>query len=392
MMTVGLRGVVSTLLREGAMAEEKKKNQHFVPRMLLRRFAEPNTRERAITVFDIDSRISRHRASISSQCSRSFFYGKDLALENSLMAIEGAANSAMSAMLSSSTPPKPGSPAWFDLIRFMVVQYGRTPAAVEEYTRQISAGMEAGRRFARNDADAHALDKIASKMTPTDPVRENLEITSSLGPLLFDLEDVLVVNDSEFEFVINDVGIVKHNQWTAGVSGIGVDGFASCGLLFLLPISPRHLLLKYDSSVYRVLTPDRQVVRIRDVGEVKSLNYIQAVFAERNLYFSGDSRSEELLMKLVANARRAPRHSMIRAECLTDATGVREIIQIYSERPKILLALDWFQIRRKFASIPIESRVQHFRPKAVAASELLRGRSEPEDAPLVPTMLRKVRR
>ena len=229
-------------------------------------------------------------------------------------------------------------------------------------------------------------------MTPEDPVIENLQITSTLGPLLFDLNDVLIVNESESEFTISDIGIIKHNEWTAGVEGVGVDGFASRGLLFLLPVSPRHLLLKYDSSVYDVCGVEGQVLRIRNTAEVKTFNHIQAVFADRNLYFSGHPRTEELLRQHLANVERAPRPSMIRADCLTDATGTREIIQIYSQRPKVTLSLDWFRTKRKFASVPLHSRVQHFRPGALAASELIRGPSEPDDAPVVPVELRKVRK
>jgi hypothetical protein len=115
------------------------------------------------------------------------------------------------------------------------------------------------------------------------------------------------------------------------------------------------------------------------------------VFAERNLYFSGDKHTREELEKLAQGAVRAPRASTVKAQRLTDQTGTREVIHTYSERPKYLLSLDWLQVRRRLAAIPLHARAQQLRPEAKDALDFMRGGPEPPDPALQRTIFRRVK-
>jgi hypothetical protein len=143
--------------------------------------------------------------------------------------------------------------------------------------------------------------------------------------------------------------------------------------------------------VYHVRGASNRTVRIREKSQVKTLNYIPIVFAERNIYFDGDARTKVGLEKLATNAVRAPLSSMVRAERLTDQSGVREVIHVYSERPKILLALDWLRVKSSMAKLPLQARVHQFRPDALAASRIIRGEPDAPDPTLRGAVFRRVR-
>src|SRR5215471_12348105 len=70
----------------------KLKNQHFVPRCLLKPFTYQNE-GRAINLYNIRGDRLIERASVKGQCARDYLYGKDGKIETSLSRIEGSFNS-----------------------------------------------------------------------------------------------------------------------------------------------------------------------------------------------------------------------------------------------------------------------------------------------------------
>jgi hypothetical protein len=64
------------------------KNQHFVPKCLLRHA--PDEVQRSLDVFNIRSERLISNASLKSQASSNYMYGKDLTLEHHLAKLEGA--------------------------------------------------------------------------------------------------------------------------------------------------------------------------------------------------------------------------------------------------------------------------------------------------------------
>lgn len=359
--------------------------------MLLRRFAVPGTRQRAVATLDLTARRLIPVASIGGQCARPFFYGEDGVVERSLASLEAKGATAIEAMIRSQAPPAVGTNQWDDVIRFIAVQHGRTPSAVNVSNQRLVATIDEARKFARSVADDDAISDIARSLARAHRPAENLQMSAALAPLLCDLDDLLLINDTGFGFAISDVGVLVHNQWAAGVKGMGVDGLACRGLIILLPISPRHLLMKYDASVYHVHGASNGAVRVRDESQVKSFNCISIVFAERNIYFDGDARTKAGLEKLATNAVRAPLSSMVRAERLTDQSGMREVIHVYSERPKILLALEWLRVKPSMAKLSLQARVNQFRPDALAASRAIRGELDAPDQTLRSAVFRRVR-
>ena len=71
----------------------KKKKQHFVPRLYLKRFAD---KEGLMDLYHIQQATCHSRINHKDQCQKSYFYGTDLEWENRLCRMEGEWDSVFS--------------------------------------------------------------------------------------------------------------------------------------------------------------------------------------------------------------------------------------------------------------------------------------------------------
>ena len=349
----------------------ESKNQHYVPKMLLRPFAVEGTGGSAIAVLDADKNQVRAKSSIRHQCAKNFIYGKDGIVEKRLARLEGVVASTIKDIVRTLVLPEVRTEAWSELIAFIAAQHGRTEGAGREHNKRISALNEGMVQSAK----AHEAKELAARFAASDgdsnPELESLLDSLSIAPLLFDLKDAIIVNESDIEFAISDLGVVLHNHWSDGVKAFGNKGFICHGIIFFLPISPRHLLIKYDPFAYQLAT-HKNIVQLADVSAVKALNGLQVLFAERNVYFTGHESTREALQRIVSNTRRCSRASQVRISRFVQSDrGSSELLMLSSESPKVGLNLPWLRIRKNFASIPLRERFNRFRPEATRAAEKL---------------------
>lgn len=361
----------------------EKKNQHFVPKLLLRGFSVPNTRKKAVSVFDADNAKIIPQASISGQCAHSFLYGEDGIVEDSLCALEGLASTVIKNAIENHSIPTPGTKEWVNLTRFIAVQYSRTPAAGRELNQQRNAVLAQLKESAASKGYEFPLSNIApADLTLKKPELENLKLLDQFTPVIADLDDLLIINDTEIEFTTSDIGVVLYNKWAESARGMGATGFASRGIQFIMPISSRHTIVKYDSGIYRVRNAKNNSIRITEPSEIKALNNLQIVFAERNTYFTGDTITGNSLAKLSLSSPRSTRSSLVRSHRLVDDAGKHELFHIYSERPNVAFNSPWMPIRKSFASVPTQDRTHQWRPAAMQVFRSLRGESDAPDPEL----------
>lgn len=351
------------------------KNQHYVPQFLLKQFAIPTSRDRAaVATLNLNRYIIIPKASIRGQCAGTFFYGEDGIIEKSLQDLEGRAATLIRAIIRDKKFPESMEDR-FHLLFFLAAQYGRSAAAGREVNQQLQLMTEAFLKAAK--AQGLTPEELENAPLPRvaydKPQIESLRTNVLNAPLLSDLDDLLIVNDSSLEFALNDVGVVLHNHWTDDIRGMGTNGFACRGIVFFLPISPRHLIVKYDPSVYHIDGAIEKIYALSNESEVKALNYLQIVFAEQNLYFTGDIKTGESLQKLAKNSIRSSRPTQVRVKrFLQEGNAASELIHMHSSSPKIGLNAPWLKIRKSFAKVPLKQRVQQWRPEALAMHEMLK--------------------
>jgi hypothetical protein len=250
------------------------KNQHYVPRCLLKPFT-LNGDGRAINVFNLSRGRSILNAPVKSQCSRNYFYGRDdLRAEKVLADLEGRF-AAVSDKLLAGAPPGPEDKHWLKL--FALMQWRRTTAQLAEL-RRYKASME--------DA-AYARD-LSQKPKDLDD-RELMIISMRAGAhgieYVQDLKVAIFRNQSHAEFVISDNPSVMTNRLHLQRWRDNRFGMSSSGAMFLMPLSPRLSLIAYDGAAYAADRGNDGFVDAKE-SDVAAFNDFQFLVAEKNLYFS----------------------------------------------------------------------------------------------------------
>jgi Protein of unknown function (DUF4238) len=104
------------------------KNQHFVPRCALKPFS-LGTEGRAINTYVVEAARPVENVPLRTQCSRDYFYGKDLQVEKALGDLEGHYARILSDLIDRKTLGATDED-WLRL--FSVIQSRRTERAITE--------------------------------------------------------------------------------------------------------------------------------------------------------------------------------------------------------------------------------------------------------------------
>jgi Protein of unknown function (DUF4238) len=131
------------------------------------------------------------------------------------------------------------------------------------------------------------------------------------------------------EFVTSDNPVVAHNQYCEGIDCQGVLGWNCAGIQILCPVSPRHLVLLYDTKVYAVgAKHDRGASRIDDVADIRNLNAFQIATARENIYFRNVAMDELLRAQIerLDSRRRRKRHITVHTGPIANGDGTSELI------------------------------------------------------------------
>ena len=149
-----------------------------------------------------------------------------------------------------------------------------------------------------------------------------------------------------------------------GISCNGTTGGISRGLQVFLPLSPKVLVMLYDGIIYKVGDKKSRITRLVPDGDIKSLNFLQVVGAEDNLYFADWNKKEEIekLVKESNRFRDFERTKVAKYVEVGSEEGGR-IIQMYDQMPDRRLNLSFVRITRKARRIPSISRLMKFRKK-----------------------------
>ena len=275
------------------------KNQHFVPRCYLRSFSTHGV-GKTINLYNIGALRSIQDAPVKGQCARPYYYGTDLRIERALQQHERNYSDALRAITCTRRKlPTNTIPVLFD---FMALQYCRTRAAALRSTT-VAQGM------------LSALERDLSAQLPRVDTSEYamMWLTLQTYPPLFraisDLKAVIIENQTPIDFVTCDDPVVFSSRFHAERLQSDNFGVAAAGIFFMLPISPRLLLLCYDRHVYKLLGVRRSRGVLRDPQDVRSCNELQFLNASQNIYFADWGQKEEIesQFRSVAARREMPR-------------------------------------------------------------------------------------
>ncbi|WP_395029684.1 DUF4238 domain-containing protein [Alcaligenes aquatilis] len=278
-----------------------KKNQHYVPQMYLRNFASGS--KKAINLYNIPAKRKISNASIKGQCSASYFYGKDLKIENALQDLEGLASKVIRDILNTGTLPKLLSKEAGVLLVFTIFQYARTKEMADRHDDLAEKIMKAVMKH-DSSIDKELLEKVSIRLA--EPTRLALDSAAKGFYIASDLKMKVLINRTAVEFITSDNPVVLYNQiFERSNPALGSNTGLTCkGLQIFLPLSPTHLLVMYDGGVYKIGEKKSDSAFITNPNEIRQFNDLQYLNSFENLYSLSEFSSPEIFMMEQRNAGR----------------------------------------------------------------------------------------
>lgn len=256
------------------MAEKKK--QHYVPKMFMRNFADENKR---FSVLQVESGKVLEQVYSDSQCFKDYYYGKDLVWENNLGKLEECWAPVIMKICEGQRLDDN------DLLlikQFAIYQRQRTLSEGNYKKQQKKAELiEIASMYCANKGLQYPkqieeyVNKIADgAVTP----QELLDIAVNAEKMIDDLCVTVIEYDTNAKLISSDAPIILWNTFEC--HGLG---YMCMGLVIFFPISPTKLVTIYDGKMY-ARNKDQQYIVSNDENEVKNLNTIQYLSAEKIVF------------------------------------------------------------------------------------------------------------
>jgi hypothetical protein len=252
-----------------------QKNQHFVPRCVLKPFSF-QMEGRAINLYNLDAKRSIRGAPVKGQCSRDYFYGKDLRAENTLAELEGHYARIVDRLVDGHELTLTDED-WLRL--FVVIQTRRTARAIAELN-EFAIGVT-NRAFKRKP------DQRPRDMGHDQLVKLSVRSGIKMHDHARDLKFIVLRNQTEVDFITSDHPAMVTNKFSFEKLKEKNFGIGNSGIILVLPLSPKLAAFFFDIGVYTVSIPaGSRFVDVRSTSDVRAINQLQHLNAQKNLYFA----------------------------------------------------------------------------------------------------------
>ena len=344
------------------MAENKK--QHFIPQFYLRYFS-INSLGKSISIFSLTSSKFIESGSIKKgQAAKDYFYGSDLKVEKTLNKIEGKAAFVINSIISSNDLLEKRSSEHEILLIFFLLLYARTVYYLKQNNEFINNLLTSV--LARKPELANDLEKLEDN--PKEMPQSILREAVLYAPLILDLHFKLFVNKTNIPFIISDHPVVIYNQFLESKKNYGSNtGFASKGLQIIIPLSPNHILFFFDRDVYRIGKKMESLIVIDCIKDVDSLNLLQCLSANENLYFN-QHISEFYIQSLLKKATRRETKAKVDEFLIPNNQNMHKkaiLLMAYKSDIRCNLYLSFVQILRKAKKYEPKNKIVHMRSEEV---------------------------
>jgi hypothetical protein len=252
------------------------KNQHFVPRCLLKPFS-LNGNGKAINVYALDKKLLIRNAALKSQCAQDYIYGADGQVERGLAKIEGSYGSVLARVISH----KETEADLRELRFFGYLQLRRTQIAIERIKR--AEGALFVDTFGKEAADEPPLEYFMT---------QSLKVCFETAPFIEDLKVRIIENITNIDFITSDDPAIMTNKYHTQKNIItGGFGMGSSGMLLFMPLTPQLGILCYDGLVYTLSDVIGRRIVLKKSADVESLNELHYLKASAAIYFSSWDKS-----------------------------------------------------------------------------------------------------
>jgi hypothetical protein len=272
------------------MKKTTKRKQHYVPRFYLKLFSD-STSKGLIRLWNLRRQLYVKAAAISDQAYEDFFYGVDGVLEEKLADVETQVSELINKIVTDRRLPSSPSEGMRLLFMFVMYQADRTKATATDVEATLNRLATA---TFQDDAQRKEVIENAP-WTLSGPAAFALETLTPSLPLILDLRAKLILNTTEHEFMTSDNPVIRYNQFYEYRRRPGSGaGWSLPGLQIFLPLSPKILLMLFDSDVYNVGRDNEETVLVDRTGDVNWLNGLQFLRADENIYIPSNVTEEHI--------------------------------------------------------------------------------------------------
>jgi hypothetical protein len=261
------------------------KNQHFVPEFFLKFFS---TDDEHVWTFNLDGE-HEFEESVSNVCSRNYFYSREhnKEVEQTNSRIEGRQSKALTDLHDGRRYDALKEDHQFWVRQFVTFQLERTRSMKDRHGDNIREFVDQLEDWGLVDPDEEEVGE-AVRSSAQDALIGLMDESWEMEVYLRDLEVVVLVNESDSEFVTSDDPIFLHNSYSNAMGSIGLR---RVGLEIYLPISRQLTLLFYDPNIYSIPDIDEPI----EVGveAVRSVNGLQQAGANNNLFYARSGLYED---------------------------------------------------------------------------------------------------
>ncbi|MBY5616072.1 DUF4238 domain-containing protein [Rhizobium leguminosarum] len=260
------------------------KNQHFVPKVHLRAFA-PDDGKKMVNMLHAASMRAIKGASLSGQCAKHYFYGKDLVLEKQIGEIEGQ----YAELVRELEGGHRNGPLLETVKTLAFFQHFRTDAVRTRFLitqRQLF------------EATGEIVDEGKLPFSDEDLIQTALAMFFTSIKYIGDLKTCVLLNHSRQDFVTSDDPAVLFNKFILQKTGAANFGLMNSGICLYMPITPRMAVLCYDENVYRIAQNEKSEVIVRKRPDVIALNSLVMLNNANCVYFRNWDERDDLLAHL----------------------------------------------------------------------------------------------
>jgi hypothetical protein len=247
-----------------------QKNQHFVPQFYLRNFSGSR---KTIGCLHLSSGKIIHAAPIRSQCSHDYFYGTDGKAEKTLALLEGSFSEIFKRIITTGMLPLFDSNDMQTILLFISIQRARTEEAASILMSSMNmVTKEIFMEIAKKNGFPE--DQLPT-LTTENPVGHTLRMAVDSYPLLQDLGIKLVHNGTNIPFITSDHPVIFYNRFfenNENNESSGSTGIFSAGLQIFLPISPKYLIVLFDTSLYSMANKHTKSILCTFARDIVKLN------------------------------------------------------------------------------------------------------------------------
>lgn len=257
--------------------ENQKNNHHFVPQFYLKKFS--NNRK-SVGAYLLNNHKYVEHASIKEIAYRKHLYGKDDDIENALAHDEGLWNKIIEEIIRTKHINL-SDEDYLNLLMFITVTEARTSFTADYNNKEINVlydliyKLETGKN--------KTLD-VEFKIPNLIPLKSALEIY----PILFDLDIILVVNNSNRGFITSDNPVVRYNQFFVYRHYYRNYGLGHMGIQIFFPLSPEVCICVYDRTMYKPKTDG--IITVKSGSQINELNKLFLLNAYQTIFFNNQQK------------------------------------------------------------------------------------------------------